>query len=728
MEEVQVEMEAPAPASAPAPAPAPAPVETAKPDTDPMRKAAITLYLIVQWIFISSALILYNKYILSTLDFAYPLTLVLMHMAFVTCATNVWRALSWAEIPVVSLNDVMKHFVPVAIFFGGSLAFSNMAYLFLSVAFIQIMKASTPVWVLAFSIPFGLQRLDRNLCVWILIIVGGVSTASVAQVDADAVGVVFQLLALGCESMRLVLTNAVLAARGLKLQPIAALYYMAPLCALVLVVPWLSLEARGVFAHGGAALRRVGALVLVSNASVAFLLNLATVTLIKHTSALTLNVSGVVKDFLLILFSALVNKAIVTPIQYVGYSVAAVGVLGYTELKRRHDTRKVGVGVGVGVRRFVKLSDETPPASPPEPTRQQQQQARKAWLVGGAAVIASMIFGFAIHPASSWLADAFAAADPPPLAPAMPPPTPPTPPPPEWPVGMPRHPPAPPAPPSRPPSPPIFSVCTITGTNTVIGMVATNEMYYAGIERFAADAVNHGAPCVVASVRHGVGVYSVQPLVHRLELPLAAHWIPESRFCSARSSGWRHAGVLKTQLLVHILRGQFDCFLVDTDWRSTNGFYNALNQLQMSDIDIAAPPDGENNGGRLINLGLLWMRYKPAMLRVAERVANRTYGAWDQLIFNQEVQPVGELICCASWHLLQGAHHRDSSHSALGNDQKHASSSQEQCTDNRAQYPIALPPPPGTNDGVFPQWHEQGYNIEARRLHSRCIGCHRIRV
>ena len=82
------------------------------------------------------------------------------------------------------------------------------------------------------------------------------------------------------------------------------------------------------------AFRRVGALVLIMNASIAFVLNLATMQLIKHTSALTLNVSGVFKDVGLILWSVVVSGAIVTRMQYAGYAVAIVGVSAYSAYKR----------------------------------------------------------------------------------------------------------------------------------------------------------------------------------------------------------------------------------------------------------------------------------------------------------------------------------------------------------------------------------------------------------
>ena len=62
--------------------------------------------------------------------------------------------------------------------------------------------------------------------------------------------------------------------------------------------------------------------------------------LIKHTSALTLNVAGVFKDIGLILWSVIISGAVVTPIQYSGYAVAVVGVSLYTAYKRAQQAAK----------------------------------------------------------------------------------------------------------------------------------------------------------------------------------------------------------------------------------------------------------------------------------------------------------------------------------------------------------------------------------------------------
>ena len=71
----------------------------------------------------------------------------------------------------------------------------------------------------------------------------------------------------------------------------------------------------------------------------AFLLNVSVMGLIKHTSALTLNVSGVAKDLLLIVWSVTVNDAVVAPVQCAGYALAVVGVAGYSDYKQRQQQR-----------------------------------------------------------------------------------------------------------------------------------------------------------------------------------------------------------------------------------------------------------------------------------------------------------------------------------------------------------------------------------------------------
>ncbi|KAK7849440.1 putative sugar phosphate/phosphate translocator [Quercus suber] len=70
-----------------------------------------------------------------------------------------------------------------------------------------------------------------------------------------------------------------------------------------------------------------------TNSLCAFALNLAVFLLVGKTSALTMNVAGVVKDWLLIAFSWSVIKDTVTPINLFGYGLAFLGVAYYNHSK-----------------------------------------------------------------------------------------------------------------------------------------------------------------------------------------------------------------------------------------------------------------------------------------------------------------------------------------------------------------------------------------------------------
>ena len=74
---------------------------------------------------------------------------------------------------------------------------------------------------------------------------------------------------------------------------------------------------------------------LLLNALTAFALNLAVFLLIGKTSALTMNIAGVIKDWMLIFASQHMFGNEVTFLNYLGYVIAflAVGMYNYNKLK-----------------------------------------------------------------------------------------------------------------------------------------------------------------------------------------------------------------------------------------------------------------------------------------------------------------------------------------------------------------------------------------------------------
>jgi len=293
-----------------------------------------TVGFISIWISFSSATILFNKWILSEGGFPYPIILTSWHMLFATVVTQVMRRTtnllpSLNEVPITA-DFYLKNIVPIGIFFAASLVFSNKAYLYLSVSFIQMLKASTPVVVLLISFIMGLEKPNLQLLGLIVAVSLGVAIASAGEIHFVPIGVIFQSIAVVVESVRLVLVSTLLSANGYKFDALSGLYLYAPVCFvlnfsmfLIFEYPSFSMDA----------LWNLGLGVLLMNAAIAFCLNISVVFLLKHTSSLVFTLSGVIKDILLIVSSSLLFHSSISTLQTFGYSLALTGITLYNLLK-----------------------------------------------------------------------------------------------------------------------------------------------------------------------------------------------------------------------------------------------------------------------------------------------------------------------------------------------------------------------------------------------------------
>jgi len=305
--------------------------------------------VICVWIALSSSVILYNKYILSTLDFRYPIFLTTFHLVFATVGTWVLKqstSLLYGLANVqMSWDRWTRSILPIGALFSASLIFSNMAYLTLSVSFIQMLKAFTSVAVLGMSVLMGLEIPTQRTLVIVLCISAGVALASYGEIEFSATGFFCQTLAIMFEAARLVSIQKLL--HGMKMDALVSLYYFAPVCACInaCLIPfyegWEPIEA---------AWSQLGPFILVSNASCAFLLNIAVVFLIGCASSLALTLSGVIKDILLVAGSVVLLGSTVTFTQLVGYSIAIIGLVAFKNSKDVFDGYIARVKSVVGLR------------------------------------------------------------------------------------------------------------------------------------------------------------------------------------------------------------------------------------------------------------------------------------------------------------------------------------------------------------------------------------------
>lgn len=298
-----------------------------------VKKIVLSYTYVAIWIFLSFTVIVYNKYILDRkmYNWPYPISLTMIHMAFCSSLAYILvRVLKLVEPVSMSRDLYLKSVVPIGALYSLSLWFSNSAYIYLSVSFIQMLKALMPVAVYSIGVLFKKEAFKNETMANMVSISLGVAIAAYGEAKFDAWGVTLQLMAVAFEATRLVLIQILLNSKGISLNPITSLYYIAPCCLVFLSVPWIIMEYPSLRDNSSFHLDFA---IFGTNSACAFALNLAVFLLVGKTSALTMNVAGVVKDWLLIAFSWSVIKDTVTPINLIGYGLAFLGVGYYNHCK-----------------------------------------------------------------------------------------------------------------------------------------------------------------------------------------------------------------------------------------------------------------------------------------------------------------------------------------------------------------------------------------------------------
>ncbi|KAK3011945.1 hypothetical protein RJ639_012527, partial [Escallonia herrerae] len=273
------------------------------------------LYLLI-YVVLSSGVILYNKWVLSPkyFNFPLPITLTMIHMGF-------------SGVVTFFLIRVFKVVSPVKMTLR---MFGNTAYLHISVAFIQMLKALMPVATLLMAVLCGTDKLRWDLFLNMVLVSIGVVISSYGEIHFNIVGTLYQVTGIFAEALRLALTQVLLQKKGLTLNPITSLYYVAPCSFGFLFIPWYFLEKPGMKVSQ----IQFNFWIFFSNAICALALNISIFLVIGRTGAVTFRVAGVLKDWILIALSTVIfPESMITGLNLIGYGIALCGVVMYNYLK-----------------------------------------------------------------------------------------------------------------------------------------------------------------------------------------------------------------------------------------------------------------------------------------------------------------------------------------------------------------------------------------------------------
>ena len=201
----------------------------------PILQAAKTILSLLLWLCLSSAVVLSNKWLLSSDKFPFPVTLAFLHMLFCSCVGIFAVHLHWVQAQKVTWTVFTQVCLPVAVLGAAGLIFANASFLFLSIAFAQMLKANMPVLIYIVGCIFRTHSFDWATTGIMLIIGFGVATSSAGEIRISGLGSVFTLLSMLAEAFKMTLLQSLMRQADLHIDPINALYYIMPASAMCLM-------------------------------------------------------------------------------------------------------------------------------------------------------------------------------------------------------------------------------------------------------------------------------------------------------------------------------------------------------------------------------------------------------------------------------------------------------------------------------------------------------------
>ena len=291
-----------------------------------------SLFYISFWMVQGISMIFFNKLLLTTWGFKFPFFLTMWHMIFATLVTQVLSRTT-TMLPAVkenrvSSNEYLRKFIPMSLLYAISLVLGNSAYKFISVAYIQMLKSSSPVIVLLLAICAGREKPSLVQLLITFTISLGVILASVGELKFNLLGFIIQFSAVFCECSRCLIMDLLLANK--KIDSLSMLYYMAPFSSLTLAIGFLYMESTQLLEAKFTPNLLVA---LFLNGCLSFSLNIAVIMVINNASVIVMSACGPLKDILLVVLSVLFFRTEVSSLQVVGFGISLFGMYLFREYK-----------------------------------------------------------------------------------------------------------------------------------------------------------------------------------------------------------------------------------------------------------------------------------------------------------------------------------------------------------------------------------------------------------
>ncbi|KAG2176138.1 hypothetical protein INT43_005371 [Umbelopsis isabellina] len=326
---------------------------------------AKNLSYILCWYIFSTCLSLYNKNLMGKdrFNFNFPLLVSAIHTGLHSIITAMMMAFGGGRwnpqkgAKSVSMHDYLfkvvsiankRSEVPCGLAAALEICCANASLVFISLSFYTMVKSSTPIWVLAFALLFGLEKPRILVISIILVMVIGVILTVEGETKFDMLGFTLVLTASVMSGLRWSLTQLLLQHDRLGMDnPVATLYHLSPVMFVTMAILSMIFEDPiGQFKnseHFDSIAHVMESFGLMSiGGLLAFAMTLAEFHLIKSTNTITLSVAGISKEVVIITLSVLIYGDVLTPVNLLGLAVSIIGIIAYNYYKLSKSGKEQG--------------------------------------------------------------------------------------------------------------------------------------------------------------------------------------------------------------------------------------------------------------------------------------------------------------------------------------------------------------------------------------------------
>jgi len=231
--------------------------------------------------------------------------------------------------------------LPVGALSGATLALGNAAYVHLSVAMCQMLKALTPTMTLALLMALRVEAPTRAESICVLVITGGTFASTRGEMALSRVGLALQLGANLVEAFRVVLSQRLLTTMRLPLLEMQ--YHVAPPQLACLLLASAILELRTASERGIALAGFTNhPIPMVAAGILGLLVQVAGLLAVQIAGSVALKLLGIARGAGLVLFEvarahASGHGSVPSSLQLGGYAASIGGFCAYTTLRIRRE-------------------------------------------------------------------------------------------------------------------------------------------------------------------------------------------------------------------------------------------------------------------------------------------------------------------------------------------------------------------------------------------------------